>query len=365
MIPLCILSWIFTFIRLRNMLRSGVRNIEKITLYVWGILLSVSLTLSFMIVEFAAIFNAYTLPNLALLVYTSTFLLAQYFMIAGILIGMNIPSIQRILRWIKELLIVEFVALIVVYIVFVSKIPAAPLYAPQSFEEILLFAIASFFGVIMCMVLVGIQLRYFPAKKFTLMRLRTTLLILFISTTAAFLLTRFVILAAYLWAFPVPAIITPLAYLLLILIMIFFFLMLLSNRLLAQFIMLSSMIKSWHTFQDLMLLVDQLTLLCPTIGLPPDKPHFWQFMFNAEYYTYRAIIIILDSKAMLVDTLDRLAKPDTSLLWDSDLHKKAIRINELLQTANPSNDFADIVENYRHVSRTLFMNQKQMPTNIR
>ena len=365
MVPLSILSWIFTFVRLRTILRAGVQNSEKITLYIWRILLSVSLTLSFMIVEFAAIFNAYTLPNLALLVYTCTFLLAQYFMIAGILIGMNIPSIQRIMRWIKGYLIIELAVLLVIYIVFVSKIPAAPLYAPQSFEEILLFAIVSFFGMIMCMILVGIQVRYFPAPKFAVMRLRTTFLMLFISAIATFLPTRFVILAAYLGSFPVPAIITPLSYILLILIMFFFFLMLLSNRRLAQFIMLSSMLKSWQTFQDLMLLVDQLTLLCPTIGLPPDKPHFWQFMFNAEYYTYRAIIIILDSKAMLVDMLDRLAKPDTSLRWDSDLHKKAIRINELLQTANPSNDFADIVENYRHVSRALFMNQKQMRTNVR
>src|SRR6476620_9499984 len=128
MVPLSILAWIFTLVRLRTILRASARNTEKITFYIWGILLSVSLTLSFMIVEFAAIFNAYTLPNLALLVYTSTFLLAQYFMIAGILLGMNIPSIQRIMRWIKGLLVVELTVLIVIYIVFVSKIPAAPLY---------------------------------------------------------------------------------------------------------------------------------------------------------------------------------------------------------------------------------------------
>jgi len=124
-------------------------------------------------------------------------------------------------------------------------------------------------------------------------------------------------------------------------------------------------IKAWHTFQELKYLAEQLLLLCPTIGLPLCNPGFLRFLFNPEYYVYRTIISILDSKAMLIDFLAESLEPGNEHpMWENDLLKEAIRINQALQTANPSNDFNDIVETYRRISKDLYANQKDVAKGI-
>jgi len=100
--------------------------------------------------------------------------------------------------------------------------------------------------------------------------------------------------------------------------------------------------------------VKRLLLLCPPVGMPAEYPNFWRFVFNPEYYLYRAVIIILDSKAMLVDFLAKLEQPGMGGLWEPDEHAEAARISAALEAANPSNEFNDIVETYRRVSRELF-----------
>lgn len=159
----------------------------------------------------------------------------------------------------------------------------------------------------------------------------------------------------YLWPSLQSPFLIPLSYASLITTTVFFFAIFLSDRLYARFVVMLKSVESWHAFRDLKVLVDYLLRLCPVIGLPPEKPAFWQFLLNPDYYLYRAVI--LDSRAMLADFLAEMTQPGAFPPWDDDLLEEALRINTTLQAANPSNDFSDIVETYRRVSRDLFASQ--------
>ncbi len=355
MLPLCFLAWAFTLARLRLIVKQGARKAGPVALNILCTLLFLTITLTFLVVEIGAFVDARTLPNFSTLIYTSAFLSSLYFGLAATIAGMEIPAGQRIIRWLGLLLGIEIIALLVTYIVFFSNVKTIYL-GPQGLPQIMLIAVASFWGIVMFIAPIAIQLIYFPSEKFALMRLRTTLIILCSLTAMAFLLTRIMILAYY--PLEMPPVFTFLSYASFIGATLLSFLVFTSDRVYARFVVLTRSIEEWRAFQDLKLLVDRLIVLCPVIGLPVENPNFWKFLFNPEYYLYRAIIIILDSKAMLIDFLADLARPGMPPLWEEPLHEEAIRINQALQTANPSNDFSDIVETYRRVSRDLFASQK-------
>ena len=361
--PLCVVSWIFTLVRLRAILRQGMQDAGTITLHIWGMLLFFAITLTFMIPEFTTFFDAHTIPSLSLFITNSAFLVSQYLGMAGILIGMEIPTAPQIIRWIRLLFGIVLAVLFVIYI-FVEKVQYVSFFAPKSLPEAWFIVVVCSFATLMCIVLVTIQLIYFPAKKFALLRLRTTLMMLCISTSAIFLLIRVFTFGSYIWQFSLSPMLVPVAYVLLICATLLFFTMFLSDRLYARFVVMSRNIENWRAFQDLKYLVEHLMLLCPVIGLPAGNPSFWRFLFKSEYHLYCSIIIILDSKIMLADFLDECMKPGTMPLWEGDLLQEAIRINDALQQAKPSNDFADIVETYRRVSRDLFVSQKDVPTGV-
>ena len=137
----------------------------------------------------------------------------------------------------------------------------------------------------------------------------------------------------------------------------------LSDKLYAQFVMMWRNIKSWHTFQDLQCLVKRLMLICPYIGMPAEYPGFLRFVFNAEYYLYRNVIIILDSKIMLAEFMADIARtsPDIkSLAMDEhdELIEEAVRIHDALQATETPKEFSEIVETYRRVSRELCWNAR-------
>lgn len=354
-VPLCVISWAFTLIRFRVLLRQGIRGSGQVSLHIWGMLLSFSIAFTFIIAEFVAFFDAHTFPSLSLLVTNSAFLVSQYFGMTGIILGMDIPVGRRIIHWVKLFLMIELATLFLIYIIFVSKVQATSFFAPQSLPEAMLIVTVSSFAILMSVILMITQLVYFPSKKFTILRIRTALMILSVAVSIIFLLTRAVIFAAYIWQFPVFPITVLLSYVSLICTTLLFFAALLSDKLYARFLIISGCIESWRAFRDIKYLLDRLIVLCPIIGLPPETPGFWRFLLKPEYYLYRAIIIILDSKALLTDFFSETMEPETpQILWEEDLRQEAERIHQALQAANPSNDFTDIVETYRRVSIDLF-----------
>jgi hypothetical protein len=278
---------------------------------------------------------------------------------------MEIPIGQRISRWMRLFLSIALIVLLLMYVFFVSKVQATSFFSPQSLQEAIFIILVCVYAIIMFVILVAVQSAYFPSKEFVLMRWRTIFMILSLCFASFFLIARAVINAAYIWPFLMSPALISLSYILIVCATSFYFLMLLSDRLYAKFIVASGSIESWHAFQDLKYLVDRLILLCPVIGLPPENPNFWRFLLNSEYYLYRAVIIILDSRALLADFLSDSMEPGTpQVLWEENLLQEAIYINQALQSANPSNDFLDVVETYRRISRDLFVNQKNTSTGV-
>jgi hypothetical protein len=356
-VPLCVIAWIFTFVRLKAILKQGLRDAGDVTLNIWGMSFFFSISVTFIFAEFIAFFDAHTFPSLSLLITNSAFLISQYFGMAGIIAGMEIPTGQQITRWVRMLLGLELTVLLVLYIFFVSKVQATSFFVPQSIPEVVFIAIVSFFAIGMCTLLVATHLVYFPAKKFTLMRLRTLLMILCVSTSGIFLFLRVITFASYIWPFLMFPALVPLSYALLICTTLLFFSVFLSNRLYARFVVLSKSIESWRAFQDLKYLVDRLLLLCPLVALPTNNPPFWKFLSNPEYYLYRAVVIILDGQTMLADFLSEPTMPGEPAFWEDGMLREAVRVNQALQFVHQSSEFYEIVDAYRRVSQELFKGQ--------
>jgi hypothetical protein len=356
MLSLCIVAWTFTFVKLVAILLGDIRKIGMITLNIWAMLLFFSVTLTFMITDFAAFFNTHTFPNLSLLITHFAFLASQYCAVVTILAGIGTPATTHTIFWTRLFLFVELTLLSVIYIFFLSKTPETV----SEFQPIFFVVIFKFlsypFGIMLCIITVRTILTHLPSHQFTLIRLRAVTIILCTSSAGMYIFIRALIYAGFFWPILSSPLLFTISYVILFCSAILFFASLLSNKIYARFVILSRSVESWQVFQDLKCLRDHLLLFCPVIGMPPESPTFWRFFFNPEYHLYRTMISILDSKVMLADFLVESVKSGMPV-WDGSLLDEAIRLNTALQSANPPNDFSDIVETYRRVSRDLFVGQ--------
>ncbi len=121
----------------------------------------------------------------------------------------------------------------------------------------------------------------------------------------------------------------------------------------ARVMVISSNIQRWRTFQDLRYLRVGLLRLFPEVVLPVKEPSFWEFMLNPEYHLYRAIITILDGKTMLDDLLSEGALQGELLLWEGDMLQEVDQVKQSLQSISSSDDFWEIVGEYRKAGRNL------------
>ncbi len=355
--------WTLTLVRFRDFLSLKAAQHEKaeVAKIICWMLLFASMTLTFKISEFTAIFNTYTFPNLSILVTHLSFLGAQYFLTVTTLTAIGTPATKSIIRWIRTVLFLLITALSVIYIFHISKLPPYIDTEPQPESlPIIIFKFLSYpFGIMLCGLTIITYLVYLPSEKFSLLRLRAIMIILANCIGGMFITSRMVIFAGYFWPFLLSDWFLALSNILFIGSVGLFFGAFLSDRIYVWFVFIPRRIESWQTFHDLKYLLDRLIVLCPVIGLPPENPSFLRFLLKPEYYLYRAVIIILDSKALLADFFSDSVEPETpQIVWEARLLPEAIRIHQALQTANPSNDFADIVETYRRVSRNLFASQK-------
>lgn len=356
LIPLCVAAWILTLVRLRTIFlkkdEPGAKT--EMALNIWAMMAFFSITITFMIDEFAAFFNVHTFPNLSLLITHFAFLASQYFAITTTLVAINIPSTQRAIRWIKSTLCTAVVILLAIYSLLISKMTDGLSDSPQNLP-IVIFKLVSYpFGIMLFIILIKTYLTYLPSKSFALMRLRAIIVISCSSSAAVYILVRVLIYSGYFWPILLSPWLFTISYIFLFCATILLFAAFLSDKIYARFVVMSRSIEGWRAFQDLQYLVQKLLLLCPIVALPVNHPSIWKFLLKPEYYIYCAIIIILDGKIMLADFLAASAEPDEPTLWDDELLLEAIRVDQALQSINPSNDFYEIVDAYRCVSRELF-----------
>src|SRR5690349_14041943 len=111
MIPLCAAAWVLTLVKLRSILLQGAQNRTGIALNLWAMLLFFSITLTFLVEEFAASFNAYTFPNLSMLISHSSILVTEYFGTVTSLGVIGVPASKRTIIWIRLLLAIVIIAL--------------------------------------------------------------------------------------------------------------------------------------------------------------------------------------------------------------------------------------------------------------
>jgi len=357
-IALALIMWGLTLVKFREMRseRKKQKGEGDVTKIATGMLLFSALTMTFKVNDFASFFDAHTFPNLSLLCTHLVFLASQYLFTATTLTTIETPSTKRAIQTIRPILFLLITALCMIYIFFISKMPPYLDDEPQGLPIVIFKFLSYPFGMMLCGLMLTTYLAHLPSEKLPLMRLRAMMLILANLIGGAFIFSRLLIFSAYFWPFLLSEPLLILSNVLLIFAVFLFAGAFLSDRLYAQFVIISKSIEHWHIFQDLKYLVDRLIVLCPTIGLPPEKPGFFRFLLKPDYYLYRTIIIILDSKALLSDFFSDAIEPNApEILWENkDLRHEAMRIHQTLQAAKPSNDFADIVETYRRVSRELF-----------
>jgi hypothetical protein len=356
-IPLGIAAWIFTIVRFKAILSNNLRKAGAVELNIGAILLFLSITLTFMVEEFAEFFNARTFPNFSLLISHSSSLITAYFAAVTGLSGIEVPVSKRAILWIRILLFVVLSTLLFIYVLFVSKMPTSLFFTPRNPAEVTFKLITCSFGIVLSFIIAITHMVYLPSKNFSLMRFRGIVFIATAFSTALYLVVRSLIFASYFWAFLISPILVTLSYVFLVCSLLLSFLAFLSSKIYARFVIVSRSFESWHAFQDLKYLVEQLLLLCPVVALPTNNPPVWKFLSNPEYYLYRAIVIILDGRTMLADFLSESIITGEPPLWEDDMLREAVRVNQALQSITPSDEFLEIVDAYRRVSRDLFKNQ--------
>lgn len=346
-------AWLAVIVRLRFMDWKNVRKNDSIALNIWLMMFLFAIGLTFC-VDFIASFDRYIANNFSRWVAYCTFLLAVHYGTVASLAAVELPEAKRLIRRLWALIVVALLALLLIYIFYLSRLPNFIYFqTPQSLPEALLKLIVHACEIIEIVLLAKVYLAYLPLETSPVMRLRVVVITICSLAVGLSSLTIILVIAGYFWEPLAIQGLVNLSELSTTSCMILLIAALVNNKTYVQLILLYKGLQDWRSFRDLKSLVDRLLLLCPVIGLPPENPAFWQFLGNPEYYLYRTIITILDSKAMLSDFLAETRQPSVFPPWEDDLMQEALYMNAALQAANPSNDFTDIVNTYRHISRNL------------
>ena len=354
---LCLVAWIITLIKLRDIHWKDVRKDGGVALHIWLMMFFFSITLTF-IGSFSDYFDAHTLNNLSRLISYPSILITIFLATRETLRSIEKPADKRLLRWLGLSLAVTIGVLAVIYALFIWKTPEFT-YTPQSLPEVLFRFIALSFGGLLCVIVCREYLAYFPLEKSPVIRLRALMIILCAFSTLAYSLAKIALIGGYFWPWLASSSINRLSLAFLVLSSLLYFVSFLNNKLYVRFMVISRNIQSWNSFQQLKYLIERILRLCPVVALTPNNPPFWSFMLNPEYYLYNAIVVILDGKSMLADFLSVKTKPGQPALWEDDLLQEAIQVNQALQAVNPSNDFWEIVGAYSRASQDLLQHQTQ------
>ncbi|MGC1378462.1 MAG: hypothetical protein WA821_19680 [Anaerolineales bacterium] len=356
---LALAFWVFTLLKLREALREYAQKKTTTALNICAIAFFGSLDLTFMIPEVAAFVDGHIFPNLSVLVASGSFLVGIYFLTVVSLTATSAPVGGRVIRLLRVLLGLVLSALLLIYLLFISKMPHLQFLAPRNLPDVIFKLIVWLFGITLSMILAGTILAHLPAKEFAVPRLRVLAIVLAAASAAANLLVSCIIaLANYFWpAFSAPWLFT-LATLFVICGSLAFLVALLGGKIYAEFVMFSSRLDYWRAFQDMQYLAGRMLRLFPSGAPPPALPSFWQFQRDPEYHLYHAMIIIMDGSAMaegfLAELGGDLPEPeDWEIEQNNNLVGEAQEIWRALQPAPLPMDFYEVVEVYRRVSLAL------------
>ncbi len=360
-ISVCIMAWTLTMFRLKTIHWSDIGKDHGIALRVWLMMVFFSITSIFIVEKFNNFFDAYTFKNLDRLIAYSAVLIGMTFGVTASIDAVNNPSYKFVSRWLWIILFAAIIAMTVIYSFFLSRLPNITYYIPRSLPEVGFMLTMYPFGALLCITLGKVYLAYLPLETSPVMRMRAILIIVSMFFACAYFLVKVVTIGGYFWVPLTSQIFISISFVLLILLAISHISGLLSNKIYARFVMISLSIRSWRTFQDLKYLMRRLLLLCPDVVVPLANPSFLKFLLNPEYYLYRVIIAIMDSKTLLDDLLSEGALFGGPALWEGDMLREVVRVKRALQSINTSGNFWELVSEYKRASKSLVQSQDQNP----
>ncbi|MBN2116280.1 MAG: hypothetical protein JW730_06910 [Anaerolineales bacterium] len=338
----------------------GVRKDGGIALHVWLMMVFFSITTVFLIKKFNDLFDAYTLNNLDRLIAYSSLLTGMTFGAMAAIEAVGKPSDRVIGHWLWRTLFATIIALVVIYSLFLSRLPNINSFVPQSLPEVLFMVITFALGILLSATVSRVYLNYLPSETAPIMRIRSILIIASAFVVCGYFIVKIIIAAGYFWPALASQGLIDLSWAFLISTVLLYFSFLLSNKMYARLVMISRNIQSWRTFQDLRYVREGLLRLFPEVVLPVTEPSFWSFILNPEYHLYRAIITIMDGKTMLEDLLSEGALHEEPPLWEGDMLREVVRVEQALQPVSSSGDFWEIVGEYRKAGRNLAQVQQQV-----
>ncbi|HEX2975714.1 MAG TPA: hypothetical protein VHO68_07225, partial [Bacteroidales bacterium] len=145
---LCIMAWTVTIARMQTIHWRGVREDGGIALHVWLMMVFFSITSIFLIKEFSDLFDAYTLNNLDRLISYSSLLTGMTFGAMAAIEAVGKPSDLVIGRWLWRTLFTAITILIVIYVLFLSRIPNINSFVPRSLPQVLFMVITFTLGIL-------------------------------------------------------------------------------------------------------------------------------------------------------------------------------------------------------------------------
>jgi hypothetical protein len=357
---LCIMAWTVTISRMQTIHWRSVREDGGIALHVWLMMVFFSITSIFLIKEFSDLFDAYTLNNLDRLISYSSLLTGMTFGAIAAIEAVGKSSDLVIGRWLWRFLFTAITILVVIYALFLSRIPNINSFVPRSLPQVLFMVITFTLGILLSAIVSKVYLTYLPSETASIMRIRSILIILSTLTVCGYFTVKIITAGGYFWPVLASQRLIDLSWMFLISTVLLYFSFLLSNKIYAPMVVISRNIRSWRTFRDLRYVREGLSRLFPEVVLPVPEPSFWRFMLNPEYHLYRAVIAIMDGKTMLDDLLSEGALHNELPLWEGDMLQEVDRVKRALQSISSSGDFWEIVSEYRKAGRSLAQGQHRV-----
>lgn len=356
-LSICIVAWTLTMSRMKTIHWQGIGKDGGIALHVWLMMVCFSITSVFLIKRFSDLFDAHTLNNLDRLIAYSSLLTGLTFGAMAAIEVVGKPSDRAIGRWLWGILFAVIVTLVVVYSLFLSRLPNINSFVPQSLPEVLFMVITFALGILLSATVSRVYLTYLPSETAPIMRIRSILIAATGIVVCGYFSVKIIIAGGYFWPALASQGLINSSWLFMLSTVLLYFLFLLSNKMYAPLVVISRNVQRWRTFQDLRYLREGLLRLFPEIVLPVREPSFWDFMLNPEYHLYRAVITIMDGKTMLDDLLSEGALQSEPPLWEGDMLQEVEQVKQALQSINSSGDFWEIVGEYRKAGRSLAQGQ--------
>jgi hypothetical protein len=354
-ISVCLMAWIFTLVRLRALRWKDIHKDYGVALYVWLALLFFSLGLTFLIKDFGDFLDRHTLNNLSKLITYCSLLSSISLGTVAFITAVSKASSKRLIRWVGLLFLVTITIMIVIYSLFISKLPPINYHVARSFPEASFRFVMYFFSLVLLILHYKVFMTYLPSEKSPLMYMRIVAFIVSTIFSAMYFVVMIImVVGGYFWPFLGSQILIDLSSVLFVVSAFLVLFSLSSNKIYLRFIVMSKSLANWQAFKDLDYLMKRLLVLCPVVALPTNNPSFLRFLSNPEFYLYRAIVIILDGSTMLADFLSETAHPGEPALWEANLLEEAVRVNQVLQSVQQSENFWEIVNEYKRASRELF-----------